>query len=589
MPGSSPKASSNRGISALRRTRDAHTLAWVATGWKSELRLFPTLRGYRRSWLSRDLIAGASFGAITIPGQLATAHLAGMPPITGIYGFFAACLMAALFSANRHLALGMDSTVAPMLAAGLIGLGFASGSAEYVGMALVTTALVGIMLFAIGIGKMGWLGDFLSRPVVTGFLGGIAIIIVVNQLPQLFGLDTSGVRTIGRFWDFVLSIPQTNIATLVVGLTSLILLFSFSRMGPRFPGALVVLALALVASNLFDLGAYGVDTLGTLPAGLPSLNLPQLTFDNVETVMGTALAIAVICIAQTSATTRTSAAVGGFETDINADFRAVGAANILSSFFGAFTANASPPSTVIIAESRGRSQATSLFASAIAVAVMFASGLIEALPDATLSAILIFIAIRIFHLDEMLSMKHYSWRAFALMLTAMLGVVIMGVEYGVGVAVLISMVDRARRTARPELLRLGRTPDGAWVPHSAIDSNEPDGVVVYRLNGPLWFGNANWFREEMLGVIPEGADKPDALVIDTTGVDDIDYTGNSAVIQIAELCELRTVDLAIVSNPGKTETAFREGGLVTVVGDQRIFESIDLAIVALLQESDRDD
>lgn len=557
--------------------------------WKDDLRVFPTLRGYRRSWLSRDLVAGISFGAITIPGQLATAHLAGMPPITGLYGFLAACLMAAVFAANRHLALGMDSTIAPMLAAGLVSLGLVAGTPEYVGMALVTTMLVGVLLLIIGFGKMGWFGDFLSRPVVTGFLGGIAIIIVVNQLPQFFGVESQGERTVARLWNVMAALPEVSVPTLVVGISSLLLLLILSRFGPRFPSALIVLTVSIIASNVFDLNAMGVDTLGRLKSGLPDLTFPPITYGAVEAVLGTALAIAVICIAQTAATTRTAAAVGGFETDINADFRAVGAANFLSSIFGSFTANASPPSTTIISESRGRSQVTSLFACVLVVIVMFASGLIEALPEATLSAILLFIAIRIFHLDEMRSMKRYSWRAFGLMLTALLGVVVLGVAYGVALAVIISVLDRARRTARPELLRLARTPEGVWVPQRMKGSEEHPGVAVFHLNGPLWFGNANWFREEMLVQIPEDADKPDLLVLDTTGVDDIDYTGNSAMIQIAELCELRTVELAVVSHPGKTDDAFHHGGLVDSIGAERVFGSIDAAIEALDPASDSDD
>lgn len=543
--------------------------------------MFPTLRGYRRSWLTRDLVAGISFGAITIPGQLATARLAGMPPITGLYGFLAACLMAVLFAANRHLALGMDSTIAPMLAVGLVELGLVAESPEYIGMALVTTLVVGVMLFVVGVGNMGWVGDFLSRPVVTGFLGGIAIIIIINQLPQFFGVEGGAGRTTGRFFAFLRDVPDVNVPTLIVGVTSLVLLLGLSRISRRFPGALVVLILALVASATLDLSAKGVAVLGPLKSGLPDLTLPQANLESIELILGTALAIAVICLAQTSATTRTASAVGGFETDINADFRSVGAANILSSFFGAFTANASPPSTTIIAESRGRTQATSLVAAALAVVLMFASDLIEDLPSATLSAILIYIAIRIFHLDEMLSMKRYSWRAFGLMLTALLGVVVLGVSYGVGLAVLISVLDRARRTARPELLHLGRTHDGQWVPKVADDSEELPGVIVLRLNGPLWFGNANWFREELLEAVPEDSDKPDLLVLDTTGVDDIDYTGNASMIQVAELCDLRSVELALVTHPGKTETAFRKGGLEKLIGPDRIFESIDTAVLAL--------
>lgn len=561
----------------------------ASSEWKSELRFFPTLRGYRRAWISRDVVAGISFGAITIPGQLATAHLAGMPPITGIYGFFAACIMAAVFCTNRHLAVGMDSTIAPMLAAGLIGLGLTAGSSEYIGYALVTTAVVGTMLLAVGIARLGWIADFLSQPVVTGFLGGIAIIIVVNQLPQFFGVEPQSGRTVTRLFNFVLDLPNVNLPTLMVGVTSLVCLLLFSRIGSRFPGALIVLVASTLASSLLHLSSLGVSTLGELKSGFPAVVIPPITYPAVEAVLGTAVAISVICLAQTSATTRSSAATGGFETDINADFRAVGGANLLSSFFGSFTANASPPSTAIIAESRGRTQATSLVAAIMAVVFMFASGLIEDLPQATLSAILIYIAIRIFRLGEMRAMWRYSWRAFSLMLTAMLGVVVLGVGYGVALAVIISMLDRARRTARPELLQLGRTPTGSWVPLVAGDSYPVPGVTVFRLNGPLWFGNANWFRETMLKAIPEDADKPDLLILDMTGVDDIDYTGNNAVVQVAEICELRSVELGVVTHPGKTDTAFHKGGLVGDIGKQRLFNSVDEAVATMAQESFDDD
>lgn len=553
----------------------------MAGEWKRELRVFPSLRGYHRRWLARDLIAGVTFGAVTIPGQIATAHLAGMPPITGLYGFLAACLAAAFFAANRHMALGMDSTVAPMLAAGLAGFGLAQQSPKYVTLAISTTLIVGVLILIVGIGNMGWVGDFLSKPVVTGFLGGIAVIIVVDQLPGLFGIEDGHGRTPGRLIDFISQLDHINVPTLILGLSSLVLLIAISRIGPRFPGALVVLALAIGAVTVLDLTSYGVSVLGPLRRGLPEVAVPDLSIESIELVIGTALAIAVICLAQTAATTRTAAAIGGFETDINADFRALGTANVVSSFFGAFTADASPPSTTIIAESRGRTQLVSLVAAVLVVVLLFASALAENLPTATLSAVLIFIAIKIFRVDQMRVTRNYSWKAFSLMLITLFGVVILGIAYGVVLAVFISFADRARRTARPELLRLERMSDGQWLP--AVDGRtEPvEGVAAFRLNGPLWFGNANWFRQEMLAAIPEGPDKPQLLVLDTTRMDDIDFTGNDALRELMEICDLRDVTFAIASHMGRTERAFSKGGFSAELGEDRIFDSVDQAVAAL--------
>ena len=234
----------------------------METGWLTKSDLFPTFAGYRREWLSRDLLAGVTFGAITIPGQIATAHLAGMPPITGLYGFLAACLMAAVLAANRHLALGMDSTVAPILAGGLASLGLVAQSSEYVTLAITTTFIVGILTFIVGAGKMGWFGDALSKPVVIGFMGGIAIIIVINQLPGLLGVPAGEGGTLDRLAAFIDNIGLVNWPTLIIGITSLALLVIFSRASRRFPGALVVLALATIVTLVADLPARGVQVLG---------------------------------------------------------------------------------------------------------------------------------------------------------------------------------------------------------------------------------------------------------------------------------------------------------------------------------------
>ena len=552
----------------------------MGNGWTEEFRLFPTLRGYRRQWLGRDLVAGVTFGAVTMPGQLATAHLAGMPPITGLYGFLVATVIGAAISTNRHLALGVDSTVAPILAAGLAGLGLAEETAEYIGLALVTAFLVGVFTLVVGVGKLGWVGDFLSRPVMIGFFGGIAVIIVVHQLPGLLGVADGQGRTVSRIVQLSRQLPQINTPTLVLGLVSLALLLGISRINRRIPGALIVLVGSTAAMFVFHLTDDGVEVLGPLKQGLPGVHLPPFSFQAVEAVATTALIIATLCLAQTAATTRSAANLGGYETDINADFRALGLANVMSSLVGSFTINASPPSTTIIAESRGRSQLAALVASVMAVGVLFFSQLIENLPMATLSAVLIYIAIKIFRVDQMRATWQYSWKAFVLMLIALFGTVLLGIVYGVLFAVIVSFIYQASRTARPELLRLGRSTEGTWLPLDDERAVAVPGIAAFSLNGPLWFGNANWFRMQLIGAIPDTDDQPDLLVLDARRIDDIDFTGAEALSDVAEIAALRGVPFLVVVQEGRTQRAFTGGGFSELLGRSRFFDTIPLAIAA---------
>ena len=561
----------------------------MANHWTEEFRLFPTLRGYRRRWLGRDLLAGVTFGAVTMPGQLATAHLAGMPPITGLYGFVVATVVAAAISTNRHLAMGVDSTVAPILAVGLTTLGAVAETSRYIGLALVTTFLVGIFTLIIGVGRLGWVGDFLSRPVMIGFFGGIAVIIIVHQLPGILGVEEGHGRMLDRIIQLGSQVWEAHVPTLILGLTSLGLLLVIARISRRTPGALIVLVLATLAMPLFHLRDSGVDELGPLERGLPSIELPPFSLDSIEAVLTTALVIAIFCLAQTAATTRSAANLGGFETDINADFRALGVANAMSSLVGSFTINASPPSTTIIAESRGRSQLASLIASAIAVVVLFFSQLIEHLPMATLSAVLIYIAIKIFRVDQMRATARYSWRAFALMLLALFGTVVLGIVYGVLFAVVVSFVYQASRSARPELLRLGRSAKGTWLPLDDRRAVAVPGIAAFALNGPLWFGNANWFRMQLIGVLPgddedngdgPNEDRPELLVLDARRIDDVDFTGFEALSDVAEVAALRDVPFLVVVQKGRAERAFKGGGFSELLGRSRFFDTIPLAIAA---------
>ncbi len=365
----------------------------------------------------------------------------------------------------------------------------------------------------------------------------------------------------------------------VLGLAALLVV---PRFAPKFPTALTVLVVATVSSTVLDLSADGVAVLGALPAGLPAITLPAATLDTMWIVLPTAIGVAIICLAQTSATSRTMAALGGYDAEIDSDFRALGAANVASSLVGSFALDASPPSSTILADSRARTQAAALVAATITlILILFAGHLIANLPMSILSAVLIYIATKIFRLEDMKAMYHYSWRSFALMLVTMSGVILLGIEIGLAIAVLIAFIYRAKVAARPELLPLGRTDDGSWLPEVDDRSHVPAGVEAYRLNGPLWFGNANWFKLAIVDQIKEGPGKPQLLVLDGTRIDDIDFTGIDALKEIIAICGLRDVTFAIASHLGRTEEALKRGGIEGELTGKRVFDSVEEAVETL--------
>lgn len=282
-----------------------------------------------------DLFAGLTLAAIAIPEQIATARLGDFSPETGFFAFIAAVLAFALFGASRHLSVGADSTITPILAGGLA-LIATSGSPHYVAMAALLALMVGAIVLVGGLLRLGWIADLLSVPVMAGFLAGIAIHILVSQLPELLGLPSGSGNVFQRLAAVRADLGQVNLWSLALGVAVFAIVMACERLSARIPGALIALALATLAVTTFDMTGRGVAVLGSLPAGLPGLGLPQVTFDDMRTLVPLALLVAIIVMVQTAATTRSFAGDSGRPADVNRDFVGVGAASLLSGLAGAF-------------------------------------------------------------------------------------------------------------------------------------------------------------------------------------------------------------------------------------------------------------
>jgi sulfate permease, SulP family len=544
-------------------------------------RPFESLHGYQRAWVSGDLLAGLMLLVIAVPEQLATSRLAGMPPITGFYAFVAGTVVFALLGANPQMSVGADSTIAPLFATGVSALAL-TGSTHYVELVGILAVMVGLMVMLVSILRLGWIADFLSTPIVTGFLSGVAVIIIIHQLPDLLGLPPATGSNAHRFGDVVTHLGEVNGWTLAVGLGVLVVMFVCARLNRHIPGGLIGLvgSTALVAA--LGLQAHGVAVLGTVQSGAPRIGLRGLSWSTLESLAPLAAVVALVVVTQTAATTRAFADQGGYDADAGRDFFGVGAGSVLAGLVGSFPVDASPPRTGAVVTAGGRTQAGALGAALVILVLIPFANVLEDVPLATLAAVLIYVAIRLFKPSDLRAIARFDLFEFGLASVTLLAVVLIGVEQGIGVAVGLAILDRIRLSARPQLHELGRLPGTtSWAPLSAEPSaTELPGVLVLLFATPLWYANAAHFRDEVVAALGR---KPDTqiLVLDALGMSDVDFTGSRALGHVLDACDRAHVAFGMARTGDHLEDMLRRSGLTQRIGASRFYPSVNEAVTAL--------
>ena len=545
----------------------------------------PTLRGYRAAWLGPDLVAGLTLVAIAVPEQMATARLANMPPTTGLYAFVAGSVAFALIGRNRQLSVGADSTIAPILAIG-VGALAAAGSSRYAPLISLLALMVGVLIVAVGLARLGWITELLSVPVITGILAGIAVEIFVHQLPALLGVAGGGTTTAGRLGNVIDQIGRANGWTVAIGLGVLGAIAVAERVDRRLPGALAGLVVSIVVVAALGLRSHGVAVLGSIHGGLPSFGLPSGSWADVRRLVVPAVTVAFVCIAQTAATVRASSAGAPAAGDFDRDLVGLGVGSVAAGISGSFAVDASPARSAVVQAAGGRSQLTSLVAAAVVVGVALpATGLLRDLPQATLGAILVFVATRLFRVGDLRAILRFDRVEFALAVVTLVAVAFIGIEQGVAIAIVISLADRTRRAVRPRDVVLGRVPGtDHWVPSDIGRSTEQmPGVVVYLLYAPLWYGNADYVRLRIRDLVDSATGPVHGLVIDANGVSDIDYTGARALLEMLTEMERRNVIVAVARASHLVHHDLKHSGLLQVIGDGQVFTSVEDAIDALVR------
>ncbi len=541
-----------------------------------------SLHGYQRSWATADLAGGLTLLVIAVPEQLATSRLAGMPPVTGFYAFIAGTVLFALLGSNPQMSVGADSTIAPLFAAGVAGL-VAAGSSQYIELVAILAVMVGIMVMLVSILRLGWIADFLSTPIVTGFLSGVAVIIIAHQLPDFLGLPPTTGSDEHRIVYSLSHLSSANGWTVAIGVGVLVVMVVCLRIDRRIPGALIALVGSVALVSALDLQTHGVAVLGTIHTGAPHFGLTGLSWSALQNLAPLAAVVALVVITQTAATTRAFAEQGGYEVDAGRDFLGVGAGSILSGLVGSFAVDASPPRTEAVATAGGRTQAGALGAAVIILFLIPLSGVLKDLPLTTLAAILIFVAVRLFKWRDLVSIFRFDTYEFLLASVTFLAVALIGVEQGVIAAVLLAILDRIRLTARPQLHVLGRVAGTtSWAPtETGVCLDPVPGVLVVLFATPLWYANAEHFREMVASALAQATGPTRVLILDTIGMTDLDYTGAQELSRVLDQCAHEHIAFGISRAGDHLRRSLRRSGLMARIGEDHLFPTVGEAVSAL--------
>jgi MFS superfamily sulfate permease-like transporter len=536
-------------------------------------------RGVTRANYAGQILAGVTLVAIAIPEQLATSQLAGVPAFLALIAFITATLVFVLVGSNPIVSVGADSTIAPLFAVVLIRLAPVS-STLYLELVAVTAVVTGLAVMAVGLLKLGWIADFLSLPIVTGFLFGIGVIIVVHQLPSALGIAHGGTSILQRLDWIVHHLSAASGWSIALALGTLALMLAGDKINARVPWALGAIVLATILCATLSLQSHGVSELGTVVVGLPSWRLRWLTTAQWGLVLTTSVTLVIVILSQSAATTRTAADELGIEADISRDFVGVGMANVVAGLVGTFPVDASPARTTVARLAGGSTKVVGLCAAVIATSLSPLASYAHMIPLAALAGVLIFIASRLMKVALLKEIWRASRIEFLFAAVSALGVIFIGVEQGIAIAVGLAVLDQTWRSARPHMVVLGRH-DGttSWEPLGSPDVSMINHTLVVIFDNDLFFANSGVFRRdihELLAKYPQSRH----LVLDAVAMAEIDFTGMTILSQVVhDLNEdMMTISFARVNQGVKKALSTSFDPLVRAIP---MFESVDEAVVAV--------
>jgi high affinity sulfate transporter 1 len=543
------------------------------------------LRRHRGAALRRDVVAGLVLAALLVPQGMAYAELAGVPPVTGLYGTLVPLVVYFLLGPSRILVLGPDSAVSPLVAAAIIPLAAGGDPADRIALAGMLAILVGALMLAGGLARFGFVTELLSMPVRLGYLMGIAVTVIVAQLPKLFGFSVDAESLIPALRDFFAGLEETNATALAIGLGSIAVIIGARRVAPRFPGVFLAVVAATIAAAALGL-ADEIPVVGAVPEGLPDLAVPDVSFDDLKALIPAAVGIAFVAFTDTSVLSRSYAGRLRQEVDQNQELAVLGVANIATGFFQGFPLSTSSSRTAVAEDVGAQSQFAGLAGAAVlALLLLLGTGLVHDLPLSTLAAIVI-VAVLAF-IDVPAARRLLNWRRseFALAMAAFTGVAVLGVLWGVGIAIALSLLNFIRRAWRPHDAVLGRVDNlkGYHDTERHPDARHIPGLVLYRFDAPLFFANAESFRQRIRGLARIPGTK--WIVVAAEPITDIDTTAGEVLRGLNDELDGADIRLAFAELKDPVRDRLRRYGVHDAIGADRFFPTVGVAVAAYLRDT----
>jgi sulfate permease, SulP family len=504
-----------------------------------------------------------------------------MPPEAGLLAFVAGTIGFAVFGTNRFLSAGADSTIAPIFAAGLGAMAMAQ-SRDYASLASLLALMVGAILIAAALLRAGWIADLLSDPVTTGFFAGIAVHIIIGQLPSVLGIADLQGPLLARIPALLQQIPDANPIAAGIGIFVLAAAQLTERVAPRVPGALLAIALTALISSQLHLAQLGM--MPPLAAATPHLALSLHAIDRAPQLLPLALIVAVVCMMQTAAVLRAFPSHKGGPRHVARDFAGVGAGNVLAGLFGGFAVNASPPRTSVVVQAGAGSQLAGLVAIAIVVALVFGDGtLLGFVPHAALGGLLIAIGIRLFHLRQIVRIVRLGGSEWLLVVASAALIIALPIERGMIAAIVLSLLQGFYGVARPLCTELVRAPGTTvWWPSGEIAGDHTPGVLVFAPAAPLLFTNIDYVRNRLADALSHTHEPVRLLIVEASGVTEIDYTASQRLQQTIAALRANGMDVALARlSSERAQHQADRSGLLAAFGPQRVFRSVEDAVQAL--------
>jgi high affinity sulfate transporter 1 len=542
------------------------------------------LSHYKPAWLTADLIAGFTIWGVLVPENIAYAGLAGLAAQAGLYTLLVSLPLYALFGTSRQVVVYATSASAAVLASTIAALN-PSTTSMYYSLAEALVLLVGVVFLLAGLFKLGFITNFLSRPLMDGFIFGLAIFIVAKQLYKLFGISKGSGNTFQQLWHVITNLGNTNLPTLMVGLGALVLLFGLPRLSRRIPSPLIVLVLGILVSTVWNLSAHGVKVVGAIPAGLPSVSLPQIPLSDLGALLSGAVGLSLVIFSEALPAVDVYATKYGYETDPNQELLAMGVVNLGSAFVGGLAAGGAVSGSAVN-DSAGAKSPVSLLTAAVLVliTVIALTPLFTNLPEAVLAALIIHAVTRLMRVKRMVRFYHLRRAEFWLAMVTLLSVLAIDVLPGLIIGVVCSLAVVIYRSSRPYSSVLGQVPEAPGVYSDMQEHPENKtipGLLIFQLSMTLYFANARLMRDRLRTLVKESQPRPNTVLIDMVNNYNLDITSAEMLENLVEEFHKDGIEVALAGVREPVKHMARHSGLMEKIGENHIYPSVDAAVQSL--------